>query len=299
MQRISKAGDGSIFCCDEDGRLEFYIPVTPDIRTPPESLKEVGPGHALEVSSTGEEAKGVWEGKELDVGKFGVAVVLSPAPRIGKSAAWYVGFKNTGYIYAVVSKLIKENKVGDKYYRSRSGVGYLGEYNSNDPHNRALLHTWSRMIARCYDKRNKDFLAYGGTGVHVCEDWHCYANFQREAKLIPHWEDKARDYKSYSIDKDIRSMSNIYSLDTCMWSPFKAQTKNTVSAKYFTAEDPEGNERVFASLTDASTLMEASICMIHRTLRGLRTNTVKGWTNFSYLTPPEGKTYTYFSIPHA
>ncbi len=34
-----------------------------------------------------------------------------------------------------------------------------------------VYFVWRRMMARCYDPKNKDFYLYGGRGIAVCDSW--------------------------------------------------------------------------------------------------------------------------------
>mgnify|MGYP003408147037 FL=1 len=37
--------------------------------------------------------------------------------------------------------------------------------------------TWSNMMGRCYNLKNKHYQSYGGRGISVCTDWQELANF--------------------------------------------------------------------------------------------------------------------------
>ncbi len=37
--------------------------------------------------------------------------------------------------------------------------------------------TWSNMMGRCYNLKNKHYQSYGGRGISVCTDWQDLANF--------------------------------------------------------------------------------------------------------------------------
>lgn len=59
-----------------------------------------------------------------------------------------------------------------------------------------LYTVFRRMIERCYDKRHKSYMNYGGKGVIVCEEWkNDFLIFFDWAK--DKWEDKLQ------LDKDI------------------------------------------------------------------------------------------------
>lgn len=110
--------------------------------------------------------------------------------------------------------------------RSVYGVGYYGDDDKKDINRFWLIDLWRQMIRRCYDKTCKAYKSYGGVGVFVDKDWHCFANFQKDVQSLPNWYLKLEYKDSYSLDKDILYASNCYSKKTCMWASSEEQQLN-------------------------------------------------------------------------
>lgn len=126
-----------------------------------------------------------------------------------------IQFLQTGYITSIAYRTIQNGKVIDKLLPRVRGVGYLGDYDKHDPHVKMLRNTWYKLLDRCYNPEHKDYIYYGGSGVFVHNEWHCFAKFQEDVKYIKGWNNKRRNYE-YQLDKDYY-MSNCYSKNTCVW----------------------------------------------------------------------------------
>jgi hypothetical protein len=105
----------------------------------------------------------------------------------------------------------------NNYYKNVvNGHGYLGESKSKErgKHKRSYT-TWHSMLVRCYGETS---LQKEPTyiGCKICEEWECYANFEK-------WYNE-NYYKipneRICLDKDILVKCNkIYSPETCIFVP--------------------------------------------------------------------------------
>lgn len=199
------------------------------------------------------------------------------------------------YIGAVKRKLFDPPDITPRSDRTVFDVGYTGAFDESDPMTDHLRNTWREMIRRCYYEPAKSFGAYGGKGVHVDERWHCFANFQQDAKKIPGWELKWEYPDEYSIDKDVLFGSNRYGPKTCVWASHKVQSGNTSTNRFFRAYDEAGIEHVFTSVGEANREHGLNISAVHRCLNGsLKTH--HGWKNFTYLECGNDEVFRYNHI---
>ena len=98
-----------------------------------------------------------------------------------------------------------------------------------------VLHIWGAMMGRCYKPNNKQYSAYGGRGVTVCDEWHKFNNFLKwyNDNYVDGWE----------VDKDIKGGKE-YSPDSCLFVPAEInmllsnlrRTDNIAKGVYFEKE---------------------------------------------------------------
>lgn len=109
-------------------------------------------------------------------------------------------------------------RINNLFFKSYYNVGYLGDYKGKgNICSRKSFGIWRGMIERCYSKSSKKYKTYGLNGITVCNDWHCYTNFED-------WYDSNYyevDNENMCIDKDIISDTKIYSPETCIIIPEK------------------------------------------------------------------------------
>lgn len=75
------------------------------------------------------------------------------------------------------------------------------------------------MLERCYRPKHKWWLAYGGRGIVVCEEWQGktgFATFLRDMG--------ARPDKSMTLDR--KRVEEGYSKDNCKWATKSEQRRN-------------------------------------------------------------------------
>lgn len=290
---------------DEDGgighgygkqfrRLESYTPVVPKLYQPariePVFLGDIPPP-AFD-SDSGTTAFKV--GQEIQTKTAGMLRVLMELPATAEMPRihWLVGFPSTGYTRLANYHNLQDGSVPDPYVRTVHNVGYYGEVDSTAPHYQTLVTVWRDMLGRCYDQADGSFSGYGGKGVHVCSEWHCFSNFFRDAQLIPGWDLKMDYPKEYSIDKDTLWASNRYAKHTCMWATKEVQSANLSNSAYFTAVSPSGEVITFTSTGAANRAEGLNISAVHRCLNG-KLKTHHGWSDFQYVTAPEGTVLRY------
>lgn len=191
--------------------------------------------------------------------------------------------------------LVKEGSVRNLNARNTYGVGYYGDYNRDDPHYEWLADLWRQMIRRCYDTTCMSYAGYGAKGVHVSERWQCFANFQKDARKLPNWVMKLEYPDEFSIDKDMKSASNRYARETCVWASQNVQNANLSNTKPFTVTDPDGNDVAVTSIGRLAREEGMNVSAIHRCLNG-KLKSHHGWTNFSYIEAPEGEVIRYNEV---
>ena len=106
-------------------------------------------------------------------------------------------------------------QVKNPYDKSVYGVGYKGNTKTELSMNNISCRYWKNMMKRCYcNKSLKTNPTY--KNCTVCEEWHCFANFEK-------WFDE--NYyeipnERVCLDKDILVKGNkIYSPETCCFVP--------------------------------------------------------------------------------
>jgi len=105
-----------------------------------------------------------------------------------------------------LSKKLKGLMVGKKHPNYSHGMSGKRPY-----------ITWSGMVSRCHDVKNKSYERYGGAGVKVCKAWkESFASF---------WLDME---KGYEDKKQIDRIDNAkgYFKENCRWVSVLQQARN-------------------------------------------------------------------------
>ena len=140
-------------------------------------------------------------GKKYESKCNGEFVVIK-REEVDKKGAWYlIEFVETKTRLISSGSNILKGKIKDKYFRSVYGVGYIG--NVDKPTKHPLYNIWSNMIKRCYYKEDKNYNTYGGKGVTVSKEWHCFENYINDISKKENYELLINNKKEWNIDKDI------------------------------------------------------------------------------------------------
>jgi hypothetical protein len=75
---------------------------------------------------------------------------------------------------------------------------------------------WSRMKQRCYNRKDPEYVHYGGRGVKVCDRWWVFENFYADMGECP---------KGKSLDRYPNQDGN-YEPGNCRWATPKEQNEN-------------------------------------------------------------------------
>lgn len=80
-----------------------------------------------------------------------------------------------------------------------------------------LFQTWDKMMARCYNIKNKSYKNYGGRGIKVCDKWLDVVNFIED--MYPTWEE--------GLSLDRIDVNGNYCPENCRWADKYTQAQNT------------------------------------------------------------------------
>lgn len=103
-------------------------------------------------------------------------------------------------------------------------------------------NTWSRLVARCTNPRNKKYPRYGGRGISVCERWSGEQGF--ENFLADMGE---RPANCTSIDR--RDNDGNYEPGNCRWTTATVQSRNNPHTKLTFEKAEEMRARMAAGET--------------------------------------------------
>lgn len=103
--------------------------------------------------------------------------------------------------------------------RTVCGVGYKIVAKTIEPNgSRKFYSVWKNMIYRCYSEENISYERYGGVGVVVSGEWHCYDTFRKDAEMLPGFDERMFYENKLQLDKDgLSGDTKIYSKETCQW----------------------------------------------------------------------------------
>lgn len=100
--------------------------------------------------------------------------------------------------------------------------------------------TWSHMVDRCRNPRNKNYADYGGRNITVCQRWiESFANFYADMKDRPS--------KFHTLDRIDNERG--YSPDNCRWATRLAQSNNTRRNLYITHDNETHSLADWARIT--------------------------------------------------
>lgn len=93
------------------------------------------------------------------------------------------------------------------------------ERNTKHAKSKVLAYSsWKAMKTRCYNKKVKSYLDYGGRGITICDRWlNSFENFLADMGERPD--------RNHSIERLERDGN--YTPDNCKWATKKEQNRNT------------------------------------------------------------------------
>lgn len=277
--------------------IEHIIPIVPKIFKKPLVIPRVQlPTTEFKFgSATGKYSFRI--GDKIQTKTSGVALVAEEIkPLKGeRRTTWRVVFQATGSSRVVTYRDLIDGTIKDPFLRTVFGVGYMGNFDERDPHLKELLKVWERMLRKCYGEKLGFKADTGEDGIHVSNDWHCFATFQKEVKKIPGWELKLENPKDYVLDKDILWASNRFGKDTCIWASRDERRINSKTEKMVQATNAEGITHFFKGISELAQKIGMSKSMVQNCLSG-KTNEFRGWRNFAQIQVPDGHVLRYRKI---
>lgn len=145
------------------------------------------------------------------------------------------------------------------------------------------------MHRRCYNPKADSYRFYGAVGVTVHEDWHTLDGFLSTVDFIEGWDLNKFLDGDLTLDKDIKSDSKVYSVETCKWV---SQTENSKKASMgkvkIYAVSPTGAVLLFNTLAQLTEAFNVTSTVVYTSIR--KGTTAKGthWQFFRDDIPIEG-----------
>lgn len=154
----------------------------------------------------------------------------------------------------------------------------LGIANGDGCRNSPLRGTWQNMIERCYNSKASGYDYYGAKGVHVCNRWLVFKNFEIDAKKLQGWELKNADWDNFQLDKDILGNGFRYSPTTCIWASLSDNYASIYNKTYTVEKD--GVHYSFNNISDFARSNNIEAPNLSRVINGVR-RTVSGFSLIS------------------
>lgn len=90
----------------------------------------------------------------------------------------------------------------------------------------SIYNSWTHMLSRCRNPKEKQYKDYGGRGIRVCNRWHDFQNFLADMGEKP---------KGKSLDRI--DVDGNYEPQNCRWADAKTQRRNQ-RKKIFVSDIP-------------------------------------------------------------
>ncbi len=106
---------------------------------------------------------------------YGKLEVLGRAKnQSGTRSAYWLCYCDCGKEKVINGKSLRSGESKSCGHCSRPSLVLRSGFSSH-----YLYHTWSSIVARCYNENNPDYCSYGKLGIKLYEDWHVPENFFR------------------------------------------------------------------------------------------------------------------------
>lgn len=151
-------------------------------------------------------------------------ITSEPFKRFPGDSSYYacVEFLETKSEESFRTDLICLGKIKDSHKPSICDIGFMG--NISIPHSdifdRKMYQCWLNIIKRCYDINRSDYQRYGGAGVTVCTEWHCFETFYNDVQNLDGFDNDKFINSEIQLDKDkkvFHSGLREYSKENCQW----------------------------------------------------------------------------------
>lgn len=122
--------------------------------------------------------------------------------------------------------------------------------------------SWAGMLARCTDANHKNYAAYGGRGIKVCERWKSFKNFLADMGEKP---------AGTSLDR--KDVNKGYTKANCRWATPIEQGRNKRSNRLMTLNGVTKTMQEWCELLDIKpATLSYRVC--------------RGWSDVEALTTP-------------
>lgn len=199
--------------------------------------------------------------KDLSGEKFGELLVLKRISKTGEPAL-YLCKCDCGKTTVVRGCNLKSGATkscGCLRRKATAGLRY-----SHGKHNTKIYKCWCNMRDRCSNQNNKEYSAYGGRGIHVCDEWSKFSTFYNWAMLNGYDEDLT--IERIDVNKN-------YCPENCTWVNRHDQSRNRTDNRKITFN---GKTMILKDWGDEIGINEATI----------RNRLNSGWTVEKALTTP-------------
>lgn len=165
---------------------------------------------------------------------------------------------------------------------------------------------WKNMLYRCYSKKDVAYDKYGGAGVKVSDEWHCFDTFRKDIENLPGFNEELFYKNKLQLDKDgLSGLNKIYSKETCQWLSREENLSLAEFKKYLphltktrlVALSPQGEIYCIINVPIFADEIGIDKSEIYGTLSGLGNKTCRGWcfkkvVNYNILTDISREEFT-------
>lgn len=160
-----------------------------------------------EMYTTSYSAKKYTPGVLITTKNCGDLVILGKS--LKNTTKYYVKFVDTKTVLEVHASSLSSGSIKDPRYPTVYGIGYIGEGSYQPKHNAKEYDLWKGILRRVHESTES-------RQKHVCEEWKCFQTFCIDLPKIENYDSWVSG-KPYQLDKDSKSDSLLYSIDTCIF----------------------------------------------------------------------------------